>query len=424
MRNDLRLIPIPFRLERKIFLFLTSGVALTIPLKPSYNSLFCISLFACWLFFFEKKFTKNNIQIVLALSALFWIGLVSFSYTQNIGEGWFRLQQKSLLLVLPLVFGSITFDWRKEFRIIVNVFIITIIVTCIICFSDAILHLISQRSYERFFGHGLVKFINIYPYILALLCLISLLVLVETALGNFQIHPLYSRRWVQLTLILFFSIFILLLSVKQIILAWLILFCIYLLRIKFRRRIIIGMLISCFLLFFISFLLVPTLQTKLYEVIDGSDNTIPLDQDLSLGRNWNGIAIRKAIWTCSLDVIRENLFIGVGIGDAQDVLQSAYETRMFYFASRYNLYNAHSQYIQVLVNFGIVGFIIWFGCLLWLLNKCKSWLARCMLGCVMFMLLTESMFETNKGILILAFIVSLFLFGSSICTSLRQTTNS
>ena len=80
---------------------------------------------------------------------------------------------------------------------------------------------------------------------------------------------------------------------------------------------------------------------------------IHLDQDSSLGRSWGGGVLRLAIWQCAFDIVREYPIIGVGTGDSQQALQDSYEKRKFYFASRYNKYNAHNQYIQQMVTHGI-----------------------------------------------------------------------
>jgi O-antigen ligase len=234
----------------------------------------------------------------------------------------------------------------------------------------------------------------------------------EALLGKYELHSWLHQRALAIALIIFLSIFILLLSVKQIILAWIIFFIFYSFRIHSKKSVVLIMMVTCFLLITGSVMIIPTLKTKFYEVVNGKDNTIPLDQDSSLGRNWNGIALRKAIWICAVDAIGNNPLMGVGTGDGQDVLQATYENRQFYFASRYNRYNAHNQYLQVLLNYGMIGLMIWLGSLYWLFRNFKSdWLVVSLLACLMFAMLTESMFETNKGVLLMAFTVTIFSFG-------------
>jgi len=412
MKDGLRFFAIPEKVEKRVFLLLACGIAATVPLKPSYNSLFCICLLVFWILFMKKRFEAPKVKIIFMFSALCWIALAGMVYTQNLNEGWFRLQQKSLLLVLPLIFGTIAFDWHTEFKWIVSIFIVTILLACSVCLIDAFRYWMQNQSNERFFDHGLVEFINIYPYVMALFCLICILIMTEALLGKYEFHSWLHQRALVIVLIIFLSIFIFLLSVKQIILAWIIFFIFYSFRIHTKKSVVLIMMVTCFLLIAALVMIIPTLKTKFYEVVNGKDNTIPLDQDASLGRNWNGIALRKAIWICSIDAIGNNLLIGVGTGDGQDALQTTYENRQFYFASRHNRYNTHNQYLQVLLNYGMIGLIIWLGSLFWLLRNFKSdWLVVSLLGSLMFAMLTESMFETNKGVLIMAFTVTVFSFG-------------
>lgn len=412
MKDGLRFFSISGQAEKRGFLFLACCIAASVPLKPSYNSLFCISLLVFWIFFMGKKFEAPKVKIIFMLSTLFWIALAGMVYTQNIDEGWFRLQQKSLLLVLPLIFGTVAYDWQQEFKWIVSLFIVGILLACAVCFIDAFRYWLQYHSNERFFDHGLVEFINMYPYIMALLCLICILIMVEALLGKHQLHAWLHRRSLIIGLIIFLSIFILLLSVKQIILAWIILFIFYSFRIQTKKKIVWIMVVTCFFLIVGSIFLIPSLKTKFYEVVNGKENTIPLDQDASLGKDWNGIALRKAIWICALDAIGNNPLIGVGTGDGQDILQTTYEKRQFYFASRYNFYNTHNQYLQVLVNFGMIGLFLWLGALFWLILNFKSnGLIISLLSCMMVAMLTESMLETNKGIFLMAFSITIFSFG-------------
>ena len=140
---------------------------------------------------------------------------------------------------------------------------------------------------------------------------------------------------------------------------------------------------------------------------------IQLDQDSSLGRSWGGGVLRLAIWQCAIDVIAEHPLAGVGTGDSQQALQDSYEKRKFYFASRYNKYNAHNQYIQQMVTHGVAGLLLLLACIgTGLYYSLKSgnelalffWVSFAIACC------TESMLEINKGIVWFSFFGSLLSF--------------
>ncbi len=410
MKNGLRFITIPIKAEKKIFLYLCCALAFSIPFKASYNSMLTIGLLFFWLVFMQKKFSGSNLKRALLISTLFWIALAGMVYTQNANEGWFRLQQKSLLIIFPLVFGTTAQSWENEFKWIVTFVLAGVGFACLISILDASIFWMQNGSVERFFAHGLSEFINLYPYILALLCLISILILAEAGLGSLSLSGWLNRKPVILGLIVFFSIFLFLLSVMQIVIAWIILIGAYTIRLNKNRNLFVGLLTSLFLIVATSFF-VPTLKTKVIEAIATEDNKIPLDKDASLGRDWNGFAVRRAVWECSLDVIRMHPWFGVGTGDGQDNLQTAYHNRQFYFASRHNRFNTHNQYLQTLVTFGIIGLAVWLSSLIGLLFTLRyTWIVACLLSCLMFAMLTESMFETNKGVLLMAFLVTIFCF--------------
>jgi len=170
---------------------------------------------------------------------------------------------------------------------------------------------------------------------------------------------------------------------------------------------------SYFILFGLGISLIifnPYVNQKVNEVINNKGNTIILDKDTSLGRSWNGVAIRKAIWECAKAPIKNNFLFGTGTGDVQDELQKAYEDRMFYFASRYNTYNAHNQYIQTIIGQGIIGLVLLISYIVYPLIKLKFDYQFCLIAfsfAVIF--ITESILETNKGIIIFSYINTLFI---------------
>jgi O-antigen ligase len=167
---------------------------------------------------------------------------------------------------------------------------------------------------------------------------------------------------------------------------------------------------------------IPTLRRQWKELTDPREKTtIPLDRDASLGTSWGGMSIRKAIWKCSGDLVRRHWLTGVGTGDIQDSLQQAYENRQFYFASRYNHYNAHSQFLQTLIGHGAGGLSILLLCIFVPLGRLvpriraltptqTCYLAFLSLFCVL--CFTEVILDINKGVILYSFFNSIFGFAS------------
>ncbi|MBS1557918.1 MAG: O-antigen ligase family protein [Bacteroidetes bacterium] len=398
--------------QQKGFLFLVCATAATIPLPAAFNSVASILLLLFWLLFLPKKWDFARMKPVLLLSSLFWISLAGMIYTQNFDEGVFRIQQKLLLLVYPLVLGTVAWDWKPSRQWIAAAFVITVFAACVYSLSYATVYAVRYQNTTHFFSHPLAASLDFYPYVLALLCLASVLILTEAFIQHKGLPDFFLRPATFFSLILFFSVYLFLLSVVQILLAGFIVAVVYIFRLSRKRQLLWVWMLSLAGVAGVFISLVPSLSTKVNDLVNGKQNTIPLDRDASLGFiAWNGIAMRKAVWACTLDAIKGNPLLGVGTGDGQDELQQAYEKRQFYFASRYNRFNTHNQYLQTVVNFGLIGLATWAVSLFLLFrNLTGHWLAQCLLAVCLFAMLTESMLETNKGILAVAFLLSVFSF--------------
>jgi O-antigen ligase len=412
MKNEWRFISILPTHERQFFLYLMCAIAFSIPFQASYNSILLSVLLLFWLLFMPKQFDAQRLKVIGLVSVVFWLALIGLTYTKNIDEGLFRIQQKAILLVFPLVLGTIRLDWRQLLKQLFSVFVITAVIACFVCLLDAIFFWIQTNNIERFFFENLLHggWLDLYPYILAYLCLTACIILAESLLGNLQLSNWLMNRAVSISLLFFLTVFILLLSVKMVIIIMVGLILTYALRLN--KKIGSLLALSCITVLTIAFFSLPTLRARIQEALAEEGKQNALNEQPELGTPLNGVALRRALWVCSLDVIKNNPTVGVGTGDGQDELQAAYENRKFILASRYNRFNAHNQYLQTLINFGTVGLIVWLLSLGWLFVAFKSnRLLFVILGVLLFAMLTESMLETNKGCLLMAFLVSVCCFG-------------
>jgi O-antigen ligase len=125
---------------------------------------------------------------------------------------------------------------------------------------------------------------------------------------------------------------------------------------------------------------------------------------------WNGANFRLAVWNCGWSVARRHLATGVPLGDKQAALMEEYRSRDFMFA--YNKHrNLHSTWLDVLVNTGIVGGIVFLlGFLVmpaWAAIRTADWLALLIVGAFAMALSTESWIDGSFGTVLLAFWLSL-----------------
>lgn len=400
------------RNESKIYLWLCVGIVYSLLFWTLLNSIFCILLFAYWLIRSKKSINlrSGKSRLMLVFILLYIISLTGMIYTSNIEEGAFRLQQKLPLLIFPLIFGTtdiITFPLAKK---IVAQFITATSLHCAISLTYGINNYLHTGQPEALTGYNLMVFPDMYANVLGMMCVTGVL------FCFLFFKEVGGRKKVILALILILlSVYILLLSFRLIIALWGIVILLSLFQyINNRKQLILFIGIS-FLIAVAASLLLPSLQKKWIELTNFSqENTIKLDEDASLGRSWGGQAIRTAIWKCSKDIIKEHWLIGVGTGDIQDSLQQAYENRKFYFASRYNRYNAHNQYIQTTIGHGITGLVILLLCIIapFFFIRCDPIRKSYYLFLLLFLSIcfTEVILDINKGLIWYAFFNAILAF--------------
>lgn len=402
-------IQLPETTTSRIFTFLTGAIAFTVLLPPIINSVLTILLLLFWALAVPKSFA--GIKNVFLVSSIFWIAVAGMVYTTDLDEGSFRLQQKALLFVLSLIYFTAQVDRQRISKIALSLFVAGVLVSCFYCLVEAMWAWSQQGDVARFSSHGLAQAIDIYPYIFAVCCVLSQLILVEALRGKVVLFSWMLSGITGWLLIGCLVIFTFLLSVQQVLIIWLLLLAFLVIR-HVRRNIHRVILIAATAILSLAAVLwVEPLRVKVNELLfDTRRNTIPLDDEAAWTNEWNGISVRKAIWTCSIDVIRENPLFGVGTGDAQHALQAAYTNRKFYLAALYNRYNTHNQYIQTLVCFGFTGLVLWAASLAIIFRQFRrSDLFVLSSVCVYLSMLTESALETNKGNLVLAVVTSIFL---------------
>ena len=223
--------------------------------------------------------------------------------------------------------------------------------------------------------------------------------------------------WIRISSLALFTLFLLLMGNRMSILLLFFLVLIHLIKTNFRKEYKIAAISVVLVLLLTIGMLTPKLRQQLNEIRTISkQQMIHLDQDSSLGRSWGGGVLRLAIWQCAFDIVREYPIIGVGTGDSQQALQDSYEKRKFYFASRYNKYNAHNQYIQQMVTHGIPGLLLLLACIAtgFILSlKTGNELAFYFWLCFTIACCTESILEINKGIVWFTFFGSLFSFAGN-----------
>ncbi|MBI2269438.1 MAG: O-antigen ligase family protein [Bacteroidetes bacterium] len=125
-------------------------------------------------------------------------------------------------------------------------------------------------------------------------------------------------------------------------------------------------------------------------------------------------SIRILIWQKDIELIKEYFFTGVGTGDVKDELFKKYRADGITGAYKVDpttdkpisILNAHSQFLQTFIAIGILGFILFISGFVYpIINSIRrrNYLYLGFLVLVILNFTTESMLETQAGVLFYAF---------------------
>ena len=377
------------------------------------NSVLSIGLVLFWLLFSQKTIAPKSkkTRLMMVFMGLYLIGVIGLLHTTNIKAGLATLETQSAILFFPLIFGTISFLGPLFIKRITDHVLIATSIASLAGLAYGIYNFSQTGNSDSLTGDRILIFHAFRPTSMGLFCLLSIVIAVE----KIRSTPA-TRKLLLYACIVLMSVMVFLLSIRLIIVCWLLIALFFTLKLLPGWKSKFIAITACVALFIISSFTIPRVKRQWNELLDfSSQSMIKLDQDSSLGRGWGGKAIRIAIWTCSFDILKQHWVTGVGTGDVQDSLQKAYENRKFYFASIYNRYNAHNQYLQVLLATGVPGLAILVCCLLYPLWNYRKYFSGniYLLFLVLFGIMgcTETILEVNKGIMWYSFFNSIFAFG-------------
>jgi O-antigen ligase len=366
---------------------------------------------------FEKK------NPILFFPIVFFILLmISYFFTEDKITGIKQLEKAYPFLLIPL--AAFTWKFSKEnLRWIFNAFIGGCLFASFLCLVNALLRSLSIHNGSLVFDARVTKdprisfwgsltwdgnyffsktlSVFMHPSYFSLYLLLSVLVLAFCRNAFFRDF----RPKVYYSLLGFLLFVVLLLSSKA---AYLSVLCILLVKgfsyVKesstwMKSVFFCSFLLTSFLLFF--------LNPKTRELVDKLFS-VGFTVDPNGQYSYEN---RLQTWYASVRLIRENFWMGTGIGDAQHQLDYFYSANHFTVALG-NQFNSHNQFLTTFLELGLFGFIFFLG---WMFSIVRLAYVRSQKVLLMFMLLliinfcVESMFERYHGISFAAFFFCLFV---------------
>jgi len=401
----------------------------TIPVSGVINSVAIIVLTLSS--FFQCKNTslnKKNINFLIPMWLFFFYLVLSLSYTHDMKNGFFQIEKKLSLLVMPFIFYFSPLNDKESKSNLLIFFAITCTFFCAGCFLIGFykfihLNLPNSMIVENFTNQNLSGYIGVHSTYLSMFVLLSISVLLDRLISN--------KDSLLVTLIIFFAImfmliFIILLASRIVFLSFIAVIVVLtisrseiIIRNKILFLIFVSLITSCFL---ISYQRSNYIKNRINEVFF-------IDYPNLIGsQNENGVTQRVFFWRNSIEIIMKSPIIGHGTGDSNSEFEKQYDelilqspglkesvkNAILYFKEKH--FNAHNQYLETTISLGLIGLaslLFIYGYSLFYALKRKNFLHISFISIVIITSLTESILERQQGIIFFLFFNCLFLFNKN-----------
>ena len=348
----------------------------------------------------NAKYVKVYLPLLI-LYVLFAIGY----YRDTLSFGTVMFEQKASLLAFPIIFMSLKMD-KERLNNILLYFVYGCFVSCLLSFLVALYHSV---SFSPFSFNFIVENLRTETGNLPLL-------LTSNFMGN---NFSYAMNGSYLSVYFAFAIGILwhlkdrfnpkfriLATVVFIISAALIfsimgmLCCVFAVLVSYKKWFIKSGILVALTCFLVSGIFILSNKEKLL----GNENKGVISKIQKLDN-------RVYIWSSAMEVIEDNFLFGVGVKQAQKELDKKYpKTGKFGYDSQVKKLDAHNQFYQILIETGILGFllILILGITYFKYVK-NNILAHVFIVLFLFLSLSESTLSIYVGISFLAFFYCLFV---------------
>lgn len=369
--------------------------------------------------FLASLFQKKAETFFIAGCVLcFLLQVISLAYTQNQQEGWIHIRLKSGLVITPLAVYCSGYINKATGKKLLFYFCIILAIASLYCLIATLFRYVQSGNSSLFFYHQLVSPLEQHAVYFSLFVFMAIVYLLESLREEIN----HTRKQYYIAFTIYFSIFLFLLSSKLVIAFFLIYLLYYFITVFKRNR---QQLISVGLLFIVLLSGAVVLTTnnpignRFSELLKGNIAQVGQVQ-YTPADYFNGLQFRVLQWKLVPEILNENKawLTGVGAGDAQDYLDRKYISKNMYTGDiqrndhGFLGYNTHNQFLQSLLETGIMGLLVFlFTCffLLKMLLQKKQAEAAFIISLLLVYSFIESVFETQYGIIIFTFL-PLFIY--------------
>ena len=343
-----------------------------LPSKFNAVSIYLFCGFSLFSLIKNRSFNWKNEFVFLSLF-FFLLHLFHYFFEDNVSNLFFEIEKKLGFIFLPLFWFNLPVTDRAAYQDkVLSLFSygMNLFGVFLLIFSGY--RYLQIQISDVFFYHEFVSIFNGSAIYYSLLFVISLLILFEKLALKFSV--------LNFVLLCFNTLIIVLLSSKLFVFISVAFYVFYFFKLKHVKWLLVffGVLILS-----IQFLFNSQNITKRYAEVEFS-SFFSLKEEVNPSTKFDGFTLRKELWNMGVEINQQstkNFFFGVGPGDAQDQLNQKIIERNLFTGIKgtentgFLNYNFHNQYIQSIVEIGLLGIFVLFLIfyyLLWLGFKTKN----------------------------------------------------
>lgn len=131
----------------------------------------------------------------------------------------------------------------------------------------------------------------------------------------------------------------------------------------------------------------------------------------SKANEFNSVNVRNGIYYCGFELVKENPFLGTGVGDVQDELNKCYSNELSAKIYTWHTFNTHNQFLFFWLSSGLIGlisFLFLMYNLFYSAFKTNNKFLFFTATLLFFIFFTENLLERSDGIIFYSLFTSLF----------------
>lgn len=339
--------------------------------------------------FLERLKKNKGIWFVVLY---FLLSVISLSYTSDIAKTLDKIGKHSALILIPLGFLLIN-PSNELIEKAKKIFLYACIAFCIISLSFLVYHFIINNDISHWYNFVQASMYHKYMPEDAMLLNTALIFLL---FGSYHKNLKLIVALLFLTVIILFGVRLGLIINLIVIGVYFLLNLKSLLNLRSLAIVVLGVIFSVVLI-----KVSPYASDKFYDSLEkmGMGTSSQVSE---IGEEYHNISLRKKMWTSATELISQKPILGHGGGVEKNGLALIYAER------NYNLprFNAHSQPLSTLIQFGVVGLLVLLTIFYMLFGRAyrnRDW-ALALIVFVMFASMsTESYLELQEGTFIFAY---------------------